>query len=108
MLSIETTIELPNSADEDAEWVVHELTMTFSVQPAEPDVGISQPFVEDYQYGMSDGSPVPSDVQARLDTIDERVGGAWHADYVNCIMQRWHERNLDLAVEAASEPDWSE
>jgi hypothetical protein len=94
--SIEVTLEV--ETDDDVTEV--ELTLNFSVQPAEPDVGIMSDFINDYAYTMPDGrTPDPT---LKLDEIDERTSalGVYPAMYKNPGLQRWHERNLEDALES--------
>lgn len=104
---IDVSLELPDPIDEDAEYIEHDLAMFYTVAPAEPDVGIFEAFVGEFFYCLPDGGIPPEDVWYAIDTIDARRDG--HASpYVNRTVQIWHERNMQDAIEAASQPDYED
>lgn len=61
--------EYETSIDVDGEEV--ELTMCFDVSSPEPDVGLFGFGVEDYEFTLSDGSPLPDRVNAAIEAAGE-------------------------------------
>lgn len=97
--SIEVFLEV--ETDDDVTEV--ELMLNFSIQPAERDVGIMSDFIEDYEYLMPDGSqPDPS---LKLAELDKRTSalGVYPATFKNPALQRWHECNLETALESGTD-----
>lgn len=100
----EVSLECDNLADPDGDLVEHEFSLFFTIQPAEPDVGIMGEYVDDWFYAESDGSPVPEIVWQETDKI-----GARNDDRspVSKAMDDWHERNLERALEGINDGgDW--
>lgn len=92
----EVSLECDNPADPDGDMIEHEFSLFFTIQPAEPDVGIMSEFLDDWFYAESDGSPVPEIVWQETDKIDARNDDR---SPVSKAMNDWHERNLERALE---------
>jgi hypothetical protein len=99
-LDIDVTLELPNPADEDADWIEHEFSMFYQVGGAEPDVGIMSDYVDDWFYANADGTKLSEELWSATDKIDHREG-AYNTPHVDPAIQRWHERNLEAAMESS-------
>lgn len=105
--SMDVVLELPDPDDADWEWLEHEFTLFYQVAPREEDVGIMQDYIGDWFYAEDDGKPVPEDVWYAVDAIDCRDGSGYvfgtdgkRNGYINPTIQKWHEYNLERAMEA--------
>jgi len=86
----EVSLECENPEDPEGDLIEHEFSLFFSMQGAEPDVGIFSEYIDDFFYCMSDGSPVPEAVWIETDKINSGTCKAIDA---------WHERNCERALE---------
>lgn len=105
--SINVFLDLPDPDDADANWIEHQFTLFYQVAPAEEDVGIMQAYIGDWFYAFHDGKILPKQVWTAIDAIDCRDGsgyvfgtGGKRNGYVNPTIQKWHEYNLERAMEA--------
>ncbi|MGL5735480.1 MAG: hypothetical protein ACRCYS_11490 [Beijerinckiaceae bacterium] len=87
-------VSLEIETEDDVEEV--EFCFFFQVEQAEPDVGISENYIDDWFYAEGDGSPVPESVWIEIDKIDRK-----NADRtpVSKGMDSWHETNYFYALE---------
>lgn len=99
----DVSLECYNPADPDGDMIEHEFSLFFTIQPAEPDVGIMGEYVDDWFYAESDGTPVPEIVWQETDKI-----GAHKEDGspVSKAIDTWHERNLDRALDGVDGGEW--
>jgi hypothetical protein len=67
----ETSIEVLRCEGDDAEYVEVDITLNFDTSDPEPDVGLFGFGIEDYEFSLPDGSPLPEDVQAAIDAKGE-------------------------------------
>lgn len=105
---MENSIDVILEHETDDDVLKVDLILNFSVQPAEPDVGIMSDYVEEYEYVMLDGS-APDPIY-KLDEIDTWVSplGVYPVVFKNPELQRWHERNLEDALESLDyDPDYT-
>jgi len=94
--SIDVALEIDNPADPEGDLIEHELCLFFTVQPAEPDVGISSAYVDDWFYCNADGSLVPEAFFVELDKIGEVDA---QGKPISKGMDNWHEINLENAMD---------
>jgi hypothetical protein len=87
----ETSIEVLRGEDDDAEYVEVEVTLNFDVSSPEPDVGLFGYGVDDYEFSLPDGKPLPDDVRAAIDGN-----------------QAWQDRQCEKAVEDFDPMDYVE
>lgn len=76
-----------------------ELIFHYSVGRAEPDVGIPDDYVADWQYTMLDHTDTPA--RLCINEIDKMASkpGVFPPVYINPSLQHWHECNLEAAME---------
>ena len=102
----EVSLEIDNPEDPEGDLIEVEFSLFFTVQPAEPDVGIMSEYIDDWFYANGDGSTVPEGVWVEIDKIGHRVGD-WRSDFVSKRMENWHERNIEAALESDGDyGDW--
>lgn len=93
---IEVSLEFENPSDPDGDLSVHIFCLFYKIMPAEPDVGAMREYIDDWFYANWDGSPVPEPVWVEIDKIHARNDDR---SPVCRLMDDWHERNLERALE---------
>lgn len=93
---IEVSLECENPSDPDGDLVEHIFCLFYKIMPAEPDVGAMREYIDDWFYANWDGSPVPEPVWVEIDKI---YAGNDDRSPVCRLMDDWHERNLERAIE---------
>lgn len=83
----------------DHELVEDELIFHYSVGRAEPDVGIPDDYIVDWDYTTLDYKQ--PEAKLNLQQIDKTTSkiGVFPPVYINPSLQHWHECNLEAAME---------
>lgn len=89
------TLEIANPADPEGEFLEHEFSLFFKVADAEPDVGIPDPYIDDWFYAEHDGGILPEPIWIAIDKIGERDDAR---NAIDLEIEDWHERQLEMAL----------
>lgn len=93
---IDVILEIDNPADLEGDLIEHEFSLFFTVEDAEPDVGVMSPYLDDWFYAEADGGVLPEPFWNEIEKI-----GAIDAERkaLSPSMDKWHESQIEQAMQ---------